>query len=452
MKNSKFISLLAVALLLSPLPVMGHSFTYNYRGIDFQCKVKNGTVIIRGFDPHANKVIIPAKVEDPKKRREYLVSTIDLFGELAIYDATMVAIEDGIKEIEEHCFYDFKNLTSIYIPASIERIGKQAFNAKYLPSFTMPSTINKDDLAAGRIVNPRVEREIMSDIDISAYTYEPVAQNKTSEKTSVKKVKSGNSDIDLDIPIGKTTRNNTYCVIIANENYLKSSTPEVAYASVDGATFSKYCSTTLGVPKENIKEIIDASYLEMKGVFEWMEGVAKVENDPNFIVYYAGHGVPDEKGNCYLLPIDGDINKPSDGYSLKSLYQTLGEITTNSALVLIDACFSGNDRNDVSMTDGTKRGFVREVKNDIVTGNVIALTAASNTETALAYNEKGHGLFSYYLMKKLQETKGNVTFGELHDYIRKEVLRRSVILMSKQQTPDAHPSVNIQNSWKNLKF
>jgi len=449
--------LLGLTLLLCPLAALAQSFTYNYRGIDFDCKVKNGRTIIRGFDTKANKVVIPAKVTDSKSGREYQVSVIDLYAEAMIYKTSMVAIEKGVLEIENRSFQNFRNLSSIYIPASVERIGQKAFNSKHLPTFNMPNTISQNDLAAGRAIHPQVEKDIMADFDYSDYTDEPAQpKNKTIAKVeqTVKKVTPGTSDIDYNIPLSSVNRENTFCLIIANENYQKQNTPEVAYAATDGQTFQKYCTNTLGIPRENIKMMTDATYLEMKDMFSWLNNVAEeYGNDANYIVYYAGHGVPDAWGNCYLLPVDGDINKPgTNGYSLKTLYNTLGQITTKSALVLIDACFSGSDRDDVSMVDGTERGFVREIKNETVTGNVVVLTAASNTETALAYNEKGHGMFSYFLMKKLQETKGNVTYGELFDYINQQVRRRSTVVMSKRQTPSATCSDNIRDTWKQMKF
>lgn len=119
---------------------------------------------------------------------------------------------------------------------------------------------------------------------------------------------------------------------------------------------------------------------------------------------------------------------------------------------MIDACFSGNDRGDVAALDETHRGIVREVKNEIVTGNVVVLTAASNTETALSYEEQAHGMFSYFLMKKLQETKGDVTFGELYEYVKKSVKRKSTVDKMKTQTPSVSYSSNLEGKWMNLKF
>ena len=300
---------------------------------------------------------------------------------------------------------------------------------------------------------------LMAGLDLGAYSDTPT--EKSTEETPQEVVAApksqaitpGTSDIDLRIPIGDVQRENTFCVIIANESYKAKDTPNVKYAAQDGKTFSKYCQSTLGLPKENIRFVTNASYLQMRDLLKWMSEIgAEYGKDANFIVYYAGHGVPDEKGNCKLIPADVSINAVDYGFSLKEFYSSLGNLTTNNVLVFIDACFSGNDRGDVAALDEQHRGIVREVKNEVLSGNVVVLTAASGTETALSYDEKGHGLFSYYLMKKLQETKGNVSFGELYDYVKKEVARKSIVVMSKKQTPSISVSGRLMNNWKNLKL
>lgn len=262
----------------------------------------------------------------------------------------------------------------------------------------------------------------------------------------------GTSDIDFNIPATGASRENTFCVIIANEIYKQDDTPNVKYAAQDGKTFQDYCLRTLGIPNENIRFIPNASYVQMKNTFEWLHLVGDVYGkDAKFIVYYAGHGIPDENGNSRLIPADVSINDMNSGFGLKDLYSSLGKISTSSVLVLIDACFSGNDRDDVAALDGVNRGIVREIKKENIAGNIVVLTAASGSETALSYDEKAHGLFSYYLMKKLQETKGNVTYGELYDYVKKEVLRKSIVAKGKKQTPSVTYSSKITN-WKNIKF
>lgn len=440
---------------------MAQRFTYNYRGIDFKCKVKDGVTSVIGFNHNAAKVVIPATVTNPKTGRSYDVTVVDLFEEATSYKTNMVAIEKGITIVDEYCFYCFNNLQQVYIPATIEKIGKYAFNKKHIPTFTMPSSINEDDLRRGLAIYPKavaIDINPMDELDLADYTDapQPNMPNDNPVGTHEPKVKDavpGTSDIDYNIPHASMKRENTFCIIIANENYKQKDTPKVKFAAQDGKTFKEYCTRTLGVPNENVKFIANATYIQMKDQLKWLNKVADVYGDEaNFIVYYSGHGVPDEKGNCKLMPVDISINDVDNGYSLKELYETLGNITTKSALMIIDACFSGNDRDDVCALDENHKGIVRKVKTESVKGNVIVMTAATNTETALVYNEKAHGLFSYYLMKKLQDTKGNVTYGDLFDYVNKEVKKKSTVVMDKTQTPSVTYSNNLSNTWREIKF
>lgn len=444
-----------------PLGLAAQTFEYNYRGVDFKCKVKQGKTIIYGFNQDVGKVVIPSQVKD-KRGKALCVSAISLFTEVSNYKTNTVAIESGITEIDDKCFFNFRKLQNVYIPNSIERIGKKAFYPKRMPIFKMPSSISENDLRAGNTVYPHAlsaaEADPLASLDLSDYIDDAgnAVNEESEENVSLPKsveVKPGTSDIDFNIPTASTSRDNTFCVIIANETYKQKDTPNVKYAAQDGKTFQDYCLRTLGLPKENVRMISNASFLKMKSAFDWFNQIADVYGkDANFIVYYAGHGVPDEKGNCKLIPADVSINDVSNGFSLRDLYSTLGKMTTNNVLVLIDACFSGNDREDVAALDDVHRGIVRKVNQDPVSGNVVVLTAASGTETALSYDEKAHGLFSYYLMKKLQDTKGNVTYGELYDYIKKEVMRKSIVSKGKKQTPSVSFSGKLSNSWKNIKF
>jgi uncharacterized caspase-like protein len=83
---------------------------------------------------------------------------------------------------------------------------------------------------------------------------------------------------------------------------------------------------------------------------------------------------------------------------------------------------------------------------------MVVLSAATGDETAWPYKEKGHGLFTYYLLKKLQTSKGNVSLGQLSDYVKTEVGKQSVVSNSKRQTPTVNVSLNIANTWQNIKL
>lgn len=450
-------------------------FSYKYKGINFNCIVKNGRTFIIGFDSNAEKVLIPSKVNDGQGRI-YQVSAIDLYDESTKYKTSTVAIEQGILEIDEYCFSRFSQLTDVLIPNSVKIIGRKAFNKKQKPLFRLPQHINEADLIAGIAIRPDVDSNLedtpLSNMDLASYLEE--SEKKSEEKSAVTIAQApkndeneessedqnqsiaaipGSSDIDFSIPASDQHRENTFCLIIANEKYTKKDTPGVKFAAQDGETFKNYCIRTLGIPDENITMNKNCTYLQMRDNIRWLNMIAEnYSNEASFIIYFAGHGVPDEKGNCMLMPADVSINDVNNGFSLRELYTTLGKLTSKSALVLIDACFSGNTRDDVTALNETHRGIVHNVRKEQASGNVVVLSATSNTETALSYDEKAHGLFSYYVMKKLQETKGEVTFGELYDYVNQEVTKKSVVTMRKKQTPSVNVSNNLKNTWREIKL
>jgi len=61
-------------------------------------------------------------------------------------------------------------------------------------------------------------------------------------------------------------------------------------------------------------------------------------------------------------------------------------------------------------------------------------------------------MFTYFLLKKLHDTKGNCTLGELSEYIQTNVRRQSVVVNRKSQTPTIVPSQTLMNSWKTMKL
>ena len=77
--------------------------------------------------------------------------------------------------------------------------------------------------------------------------------------------------------------------------------------------------------------------------------------------------------------------------------------------VLLDACFSGVKRGSGQALVAA-RGVVIKPKNEVLGGNMVVFTAASGDETALSYQEKRHGMFTYFLLDQLKKTRGE---GEL---------------------------------------
>jgi uncharacterized caspase-like protein len=190
----------------------------------------------------------------------------------------------------------------------------------------------------------------------------------------------------------------------------------------------------------------------MRKAVNWLEqGLDSYDGEGSAIFYYAGHGIPDEsEKSAYLLPTDGIGSDVGSAYSLEKLYDKLGDMEAQSITVFLDACLSGSKRDGGMMSSA--RGVALKVKQEEPEGKMVVFTAAQGDETAYPYKSKQHGMFTYYLLKKLQETKGEATLGELADYIIKEVKRQSFDENNRKQTPVVKPSSDMGDSWRKLKL
>lgn len=309
---------------------------------------------------------------------------------------------------------------------------KQQIN-KEQTALTTPSTYTP--------VNNPVEA--ISSTPISKQTEEKTKSNSSS-------LLPGISDVDTNIPYSNKKNNFIYAIIIANENY--QTEEKVPFAQNDGRVFAKYCTKTLEIPETNIDLFCDASFNNIRKAVSNAKMFADIAKEKGQIIfYYAGHGVPDEKNrSAYLLPVDGDGTDISTGYKLDDLYKELSDLKVKNITVFIDACFSGSKRDGGKLASA--RGIAIKVTPTSPKGNMIVFTASSGDETAYGYKEKSHGLFTYYLLKKLQESKGNVSYEELFNYIEENVKMTSFQTNRKLQTPTVTTAPEYQRVWRNTRL
>ena len=333
---------------------------------------------------------------------------------------------------------------SAYIKAYTEAATKGFFKKMGTPNMT------KDEFYAQNNIQPLHQMSIQANNVPSVSQQANVVLSQTNNQPNVQ-VEKPKSDVDIEIPIiKKSLGEKTFVVIIANENYQE--VAKVPYTINDGEIFAEYCKKTLGIPETNISLVKDATANNMKREVRWLTQILQQYNgEAKAIVYYAAHGIPDESTkDAYLLPVDGYGDDPSTGYSLNELYKTLNEVPSKSTLVFLDACFSGANR-DGSML-ASARGVAIKAKPTAPIGNMVVFSAAQGDETAYPYIDKGHGLFTYYFLKKLQETKGDVTLGELSEYITDQVGKQSIVINRKSQTPNVSVSSSLQSDWKKMKI
>lgn len=286
-------------------------------------------------------------------------------------------------------------------------------------------------------------------IDINAVPDNAMA-DKGSQQITTRQISVGTSDVDKGIPEASEVNDRLFAVIIANEDYQRE--VDVNFAVNDGNTLGEYCRKTLGIPEQNIHIVENATLNNILAEVDWITKVAEAyQGEAGLIFYYAGHGIPDEStGDAYLLPVDGYGSNINTGYKLDNLYASLSSAPSRYTYVFLDACFSGAERGGSMIASA--RGIAIRAKASAPKGNMVVFSAAQGDETAYPYKEKGHGMFTYYLLKKLQESGGDVTLGELSDYVRSEVRKQSIVSNSKMQTPTVTASPAMHDSWQTLQL
>ena len=418
---------------------------YTYQIDDSKYPINNK---IRKFKSLKNIRIKSVTIPETYMTASGKTYTITTIGRAAFagYQMDYVVIPPTVTTIEDYAFFR-SSLISVEIPASVGVIGNRVFGwCKKLKNLKMPQGIEMgNDLYTES-----------DNVDVKYYTLLELAdvplQQKQAKKTPTipQRQFATSSDVDENLPQTSKQNEEMFAIIIANENYLN--VARVDCALNDGRTFYKYCQFVLGIPTDNIHIVEDATYGQMTEQINWLTRVAKAyEGDAKIIVYYAGHGIPNEKdGSAYLLPVDVSGDNIAAAYSMTKLYKELGALNAKNVTLFMDACFSGSRRGEGMLT--AARGIAIAAKAESPLGNMIVFSAAQGDETAYPYAEKGHGLFTYFLLKKLKDTKGDVDYGTLSDYIRKEVSRKSIVVNSKSQTPDVKASPQMGDSWKNLKL
>jgi hypothetical protein len=279
-----------------------------------------------------------------------------------------------------------------------------------------------------------------------------VVQGKVEETKKIE-VGSLSSSVDKNIPFFPVKNQNRIALIIGNEDYSGNLNAEinVAYAVNDAAIFRQYAINTMGVSESNVYFASNATSGEMRRLIDLTAKLLeKIGPKSELIFYYAGHGLPDESTRVpYLIPVDVDGTNLTAAIKLSDIYSKFGNSGAGKITVFLDACFSGGGRNQGLVA---ARGVRMKAVTEEITGNMVVFSASSGEQSALPYNREKHGLFTYYLLKALQETSGDINYEQLAESVRKGVSVSSLRENGKEQDPNVNTSQAVEEKWKTWKI
>lgn len=249
-------------------------------------------------------------------------------------------------------------------------------------------------------------------------------------------------------PLTGKKNENTIALIIANENYDMAVNVENAIS--DGLAFKEYCLRTLGIPKENVKYESNLSYGRMKKAFnDALELAELLKGKGHLIIYYAGHGIPDNSTkDAFLMPTDADGTDTDVCLSLADIYSNINTRNLAKCIVFLDACFSGAQRGGDMIV--AARGVKLKPKEVVPEGKTIVFSATSEDQAAFSHKDEPHGLFTYFLLKKMQESNGKVKLGDLAEYLIDKVGFESRRINNAPQTPSVMVASGLEANWKKL--
>ena len=262
-------------------------------------------------------------------------------------------------------------------------------------------------------------------------------------------------NVDDDIPVSRSKQRNTYALIIGNEDY-RSRQRSLAveqnaeFAIRDAEVFKSYCENTLGIPERQIRLLKNATAAEISQGLAWINNLSKIENgNANLIFYYSGHGLPDQETQSpVLLPVDVSANHVEYGVPLADAYASLVEHPARKITVFLDACFSGTGKNQGLLPN---KGIKVRADKNVILGNMVVFSSSSELETSSVYREARHGYFTYFLLKKLKETRGNVRYDDLGAYLIRSV-QKETGLNGIVQTPEVNASEKVADSWQSWRL
>ena len=282
--------------------------------------------------------------------------------------------------------------------------------------------------------------------------------------------------VDFNIPhIEENINSKTYALIIADEEYT-APLPNCDFATNDGDVLHQYFVHTLGIPTRHVKVLHNAGRQEIynEGI-HWLKDIIKAQSgDVHIIIYYAGHGVSNQKWAPYLMPSGVDVSKirafrsktgtlPEDivlkgGDAEKILSQCISfdtltgwfnRVEALSYTFIIDASFDGIQRSGkpfFTIKKESKRYRTPRVRSDIV-----VFMAADGDKTAYSFIDQHHGFFTYYILKELKYTRGEITFQDLFNNVTKNQAYESS-LQGKLQEPSMIIGGKLGDNWGTRTF
>jgi hypothetical protein len=237
-----------------------------------------------------------------------------------------------------------------------------------------------------------------------------------------------------------------WAFVVGIENY--EDTADVPFSKRSSEMFGEVAEKVLGVPKRNIYTFIDSKATTTKIRQNLRRMLENVKSGDTIYFYYSGHGVPSNDGEAYILPQDQMVDYVHEEESLKleNIYKTLTDSQAKKVIAFVDSCFSGKTGADESETlfkgKGTAGIYSKDIEIEFDKKKMAVITAGGTNDFSNMFEEKGHRMFSYYLMKDI--LNGEKKIENIYSSVRTKVRETSNEKGDKyRQTPQLEGNLKL---------
>ncbi len=422
--------------------------TFEIRAIKEQSKYDSD---IKNYKKQVNKVTTQVKNKALIKAVTIVYGVPEQYGKID-YDSesehifTSIKFKDGKTQkiaikvpfsIAEKFYNNFNKITpkAIYkhtdSSLSLKSINYY-FDGKTYEALFTNSKYRKEQVAIKIKSNYEIDTQIQSAVNIASYNDNPeikrlndallkVSRDKLNEteivRLKAKLAKAQNVNVayvdDLPnllkrIPQAKID-NKKWLFIIGIEKYAW--TDDIVFSSRSAKMFKKVMKKSLGIPENNVYTLIDekATLGSIRNRLKKM--LRKVKDTDTVYFYYNGHGIPipGKDNEPYMLASDIEPDYVADDkfFSLKNIYKTLSGSNAKKVVAFVDSCFSGG-ADGKTILKGVAATRLKPKKVNFDKSKMVVLSAGKDKQYSNAYLEKGHRLFSYFVMKSILEGKQDI--------------------------------------------
>ncbi len=239
---------------------------------------------------------------------------------------------------------------------------------------------------------------------------------------------------------------NLWIFAIGVNEYQDPKVPDLSYAAADAAGLVEAFRSQEGRLFKEVNALVISDDAELQPTFEnildHLDYLSRASHRDVVLLFIAGHGVNDSRGDFYFLPSDASIEKDGSVKRSRAIsWRDLRAVLDLPAkkIVFADTCYSAGISGKKTRSVDNDR-LVKELQE----ANAVIFTSSTGTELSQEDEKAGHGVFTQALIQGLGGQADlvkdrKISMKELDAYVSETVPRKTRGAQHPiTQTPDGY--------------